>query len=221
LVSRTIARMRVPLTDVTAPVRVAGAIADFEAAVHRIQPQLAEELAARVRPLREQWEARGPGMLIEIARLTDPAVVPMAAEVVLVGPYVGGHGLAHQAQNRVTLEAILFNPLPELPETVRLAWLLAQLNADLPLISDVIPPARSFAAVQLAMIAPVLAAAEAVELSECNESSIAAALQAWLPSVNATSAAPQIWSWWNAWLDHPTRWPVAVSALEQMTSGRV
>jgi hypothetical protein len=221
LMTRAIARLRLPVKEVASPVRVAGAIADFEAAMQRAHPQLAEELAARVRPIREQWEARGPGMLMEIARLTDAGVVPTAAEIVLVAPYIGGHGVAHPAHNRVILEAVLANPLPELPETVRLAWLLAQLNAELPLITDAIPPARSLAAMQVALIAPALAAAEAVELSPCNESSIASAVQAWLPSVNAANAAPQIWSWWNAWLDHPTRWPVAVAALEQMTTSRV
>jgi hypothetical protein len=221
LVTRTVARMRLPAKDVASPVRVAGAIADFEAAMQRAEPQLAEELAARVRPIREQWEARGPGMLIEIARLTDAGIIPTAAEIVLVAPYVGGHGVAHPAYNRVILEAVLANPLPELPETVRIAWLLAQLNAELPLITDAVPPARSLEAMQVALIAPVLAAAEAVELSTCNESSIASAVQAWLPSLNAANAASQIWSWWNAWLDYPTRWPVAVAALEQMTTSRV
>ncbi|HEX6963796.1 MAG TPA: hypothetical protein VF175_18155 [Lacipirellula sp.] len=216
LVSRVIARLRLSIADVAFPVRVAGAIADLEAAVRRTQPQLAEELPARIRPIREQWEARAPGMLIEIARLTDPMIVPQAAEIVLVSPYVGGHGLAHAAQNRVTLEAVLFNPLPKLPEVVRLAWLISQLNADLPMLTDVLPARRSLAAMKLAMIAPVLAAAEAVELGQCDEAAVTGALRAWQPQSNAEQTAATIWSWWQAWMEHPTRWPVAVAALEQM-----
>ena len=216
LVRRAITRLHLPMAEVTAPVRVAGAISDLEAAMLRAHPELVEELAVRVRPIREQWEARGPGMLIEIARLTDPIVVPSAAEIVLVAPYAGGGGEAHARVNRVTFEAVLFNPLPALPEAVRLAWLLCQLYADLPWLSDVLPPRRCASAMKLAMIPPVLAAAEAVELARCDEASVAAALAAWQPAANATVATPQLWSWWNAWLDQSTKWPVAVAALDQM-----
>ncbi|MBA3482035.1 MAG: hypothetical protein H0T51_09490 [Pirellulales bacterium] len=217
LVKRAITRLHLPMADVTAPVRIAGAIADLEAAMQRAAPALAEELAVRIRPIREQWEARGPGLLMEIARLTEPLAVPSAAEIVLVAPYVGGAGSAYASANRVVLEAVLFNPLPELPEAVRLAWLLSQLNADLPWMTDVMPPAQARGAMKLAMIPPVLAAAEAVELAHCDELTLAAAIAAWLPGVAAEDAAPKIWTWWNAWLDHATKWPVAVAALEQLT----
>jgi hypothetical protein len=216
LVDRLISRRRLQVVEAEVPVCVAGAIADLEAAMRRWQPQIEEELAARVRPLREQWEARGPGMLQEVGRLTQPEVVPAAAEVILVLPYAGGRGVAHPAQNRVTLEAVLVNPLPALPEAVRLAWLLSQLNAEMPWLTDVVPPVRAAAAMRLAMIPPVLAAAEAVELTHCDEASIAGAIHAWLPNIDAESAAPKMWSWWNAWMEHPTRWPVAVAALEQL-----
>jgi hypothetical protein len=216
LVKRAIARLHLPMADVTAPVRIAGAIADLEAAMQRAAPGLAEELAVRVRPIREQWEARGPGMLIEIARLTEPLAIPSAAEIVLVAPYVGGAGSAYAGVNRVVLEAVLFNPLPELPEAVRLAWLLSQLNADLPWMTDVMPIARAREGMKLAMIPPVLAAAEAVELAHCDEPTLAAAIAAWLPGIASEDAAPKMWSWWNAWLDHSTKWPVAVAALERM-----
>jgi hypothetical protein len=218
LVKRVITRLHLPMPDVTTPVRIAGAIADLEAAMQRAAPGLAEELAVRVRPIREQWEARGPGMLIEIARLTEPLAIPSAAEIVLVAPYAGGAGSAYAGANRVVLEAVLFNPLPELPEAVRLAWLLSQLNADLPWLTDVLPAARAREAMKLAMIPPVLAAAEAVELAYCNEATLATAIAAWLPDVAAEDVTPKIWTWWNAWLDHATKWSVAVAALEQLLS---
>jgi hypothetical protein len=216
LVARTITRLQLPVTDGSTPVRVAGAIADLEAALLQFQPQLAEELAARVRPLREQWEARGPGMIQEIARVTESWVIPQSAEIVLVAPYGGGHGVAHVAQNHVTLEAVLFHPRPELPETVRLAWLLGQLNSDLPALVDVLPARRSLAAMRMAMIPPVLAAAEAVELARCDEATIAAALEAWQPQGAKPQVAGQLWLWWDAWLEKPAKWHVAVAALEQI-----
>lgn len=197
--------------------RVAGAIADLEAAMLRAQPELVDELAVRGGPLREQWDARGPGMLKELARLTDEVIVPEAAEIVLVSPYAGGLGVAHAEQNRVTLEAVLVNPNPDFPESVRIAWLLGQLSSDLPKFADVIPGARRTRAFELAMLAPALAAGEAVELSRCDEAAIEAALDAWrLRRDLPADAGGRLWQWWNAWLDRSTDWAVAVAALDRL-----
>jgi hypothetical protein len=216
LVSRALARLHFNTHEALIS-GVAGRIADLESALRRMQPDVAEELAVRGGPIREQWEARGPGMLRELGRLTDDAVVPEAAEIVLVSPYAGGHGCAHAAQNRVTLEAVLVNPHPHLPETLRIAWLLGQLNSDLPKFADALPGPRRTRAFELAMLAPTLAAGEAVELVACDESAVDAALDAWrLRGGLSADAGRQLWQWWNAWLDHPQRWPVAVAALGQM-----
>ena len=155
-------------------------------------------------------------MLVAIRRQTDALAFPEAADIVLVAPYIGGYGAAHPHQNRVLLEAVLYHPLPQLPETLRLAWLLGQLNADLPAIADVVPPGRSLSALKLAMIPPVLAAAELVELARCDEATVAAALEAWQPERKDPTLPGKIWSWWNAWIDQPAKWPVAVAALDQL-----
>lgn len=216
LVTRAVRRLNLSASD-AAINAVAGAIADLEAAMRRAAPELAEELALRGGPLRQQWDARGPGLLVEAARLAEPAVVPDFAEVVLVSPYAGGHGAAHPAHNRVTFEAVLANPHAELPETVRLAWLLCQLNGDLPRVADPLPAGRAPAAVRLAVLAPTLAAAEVVELARCDEATVNAALDAWrLRAGLPADAGQRIWSWWQTWLDAPANWPVAVAALEQM-----
>ena len=119
--------------------RLTGNIADLEAAWLREQPALVEELAVRGRPLREQWEARGPGLLRAITKLTVKNFIAPSAEVVLVSPLVGGHGRAHLPSNRVTFEAVLTNPHPELPEILRLGWLLSQLNLDIPYSANRFP----------------------------------------------------------------------------------
>jgi len=218
LVRRCATRLGLDLGPGDASVgRVAGAIADLEAALGRQQPSIVDELAVRGGPLREQWEARGPGMLREVQRLAEPVVVPDFADIVLVGPYAGGHGWAHVAHNRVTLEAVLVNPTPRLPEIVRLAWLLCQLNQDLPQIAEALPRsgAQSFA---LAMVPPVLAAGAEVELAGDDAEAIDLALNAWrLRSSAPEDAGARLWQWWNAWLDRPARsWGVAVAALEEM-----
>ena len=219
LVKRAAARIHLPPRDEALQVRIAGAIADLEGALLRSQPNLAEELAMRCGPLREQWEARGPGMLREIARFTEEEAIPLAAEVVFVAPYVGGGGVAHAATNRVTLEGMLFHPHPALPESVRLTWLLAQLNAELPRYADLLPAHRRELIVAAAMLAPTLAAAEEVELAVCDESSVASAFEAWGLAEELPPDSPaRLWSWWTAWLEQPARWPVAVAALDRVLS---
>jgi hypothetical protein len=205
--------------------RVAGAIADLEAALRRVQPEIVDELAVRGRPLMEQWEARGPGILNQLARSTDELIVPETAEIVLVAPYAGGHGVAHAPVNRVTFEAVLVNPHAELPETVRLAWLLGQLNSDLPRFADALPTGTAsgtFGATtfRAAMLAPALTAGEVVELTRCDEAMIDTAIDAWrLRDEVPADAATRIWGWWEAWLERPLKWPVAVAALGEMLRG--
>lgn len=216
LVTRALARLRIAAAGGPV-VRVVGAINDIEAALRREQPQLVDELAVRGRPIREQWEARGPGLVGEVGRLTEPAAVPEAAEIVLVSPYAGGHGQAYSAVNRVVFEAVLVNPRPNLPEPVRLAWLLCQLNSDLPRYVEVVTAGRAAGVLSVAMIPPVLAAAESVELACCDEPTIAAAIEAWRPAPPLPrDVAPRLMSWWNAWVEVPASWPVAVAALEQL-----
>lgn len=216
LVTRAAVKLRLPRIEAEAP-RVAGGVADLEAALLRAQPNLAVELAVRSGPLREQWEARGPGMLREIGRLTEKEVVPAAAEIVVTAPYAGGAGMAHVSQNRVTVEGVLFNPLPALPETVRLAWLLSQLNADLPRYVDLLPATRRPELFAVAMAPPALAAAQEVELATCDEPTLASALEGWRLGADLPSDAPaRVWNWWSAWLDQPAAWPVAVAALDRL-----
>lgn len=217
IVTRAVSRLHAAPLATTAFTRTAGAIGDVEAALASARPELAEELAMRVRPLREQWEARGPGLLRQIGRLTDDAVVPNVAEIVIVSPYAGGHGLAHPRQNRITLEGVLVHPHPQLPEPLRLAWLLAQLNSDLPRFADALPPGRSAFAFAVAMAPATLAASQEVELATCDELTLGSAFEAWGLSGMLPADAPQrVITWWNAWLDRAATWPVAVAALERL-----
>ncbi|MCE9526367.1 MAG: hypothetical protein K8R36_09970 [Planctomycetales bacterium] len=55
--------------------RIAAAVTAVEGAFARHLPKLAEELPLRMGPLREQWEARGPGWLPRVAQL---AMLPVA-----------------------------------------------------------------------------------------------------------------------------------------------
>ncbi|MEQ8209840.1 MAG: hypothetical protein RH917_08400 [Lacipirellulaceae bacterium] len=215
LAERTVARLTTG--DPTAVSHLEGHITGLEAALLKVQPEVAEQLAVRGRPLQEQWEARGPGLLRAMGRMTDPAIVPEFAEVILVSPYVGGHGTAHSRNNRVVYEAVLTNPVAEIPETVRLAWLLAQLNYDLAAFTDQVSPARLAVVAPLANLPAALAAGEEVELTTCDTQKIEAALAAWhLTSDLPAGAANTLWQWWNTVQNGQQRWPVALAALEAM-----
>ncbi len=72
---------------------LAGHIAAIESAVRRAFPDMVEELTLRCRPMREQWEARGPGLLRSMARWTDAKLIAPRADVVLVYPALGGGGV--------------------------------------------------------------------------------------------------------------------------------
>jgi hypothetical protein len=197
--------------------RMSGALVELEAAVRRAFPDLISELELRMRPLREQWEARGPGMLYGICLRPEASLIAEQAEVLVVQPARGGGGQAHLSANSVRIEAVLANPHPELPEVVRLAWLLAQLQLDLPAYSDRIHADRLPRVAAYAMMMPVLEAAQEVELVQVSSALLDRAIAAWHLSVPADLNAPQVvLQWWETYRDSRPPFPVALTALDQM-----
>ncbi len=196
---------------------LAAALSQLQAAVRAAIPNLAEELALRERPIREQWEARGPGLVWNITNLTEAGLLPEQAEVLLVRPAFGGAGAAHLQANAVRIEAVLANPHAELPEVVRLAWLAAQLDLDLPRYSEEIQADRLPHVARLAMIPPVLRAAEAVELVRYSPELIGRAIAAWHLAVPPELEAVGVVSdWWETYQQGKTPFRVALAALDAM-----
>ena len=196
---------------------LAQAITGLEAAMRTALPRLDEELALRVGPLRQQWEARGPGLLFGVQRLTEEGVLPESADIVVVHPALGGGGDAYPKYNLVTIEGVLANPHPELPETVRLGWLIAQLNADLPKYGENIHADRLSPVAGFAMLPPILQSAEDVELVHASPNLLARAIAAWdLPVPADVDAASLITDWWSTYRDARPGWGVALTALDQM-----
>jgi hypothetical protein len=196
----------------------AAAIAGLEAAALHAIPGMVDELAARAGPLKLHWEARGPGLLAAVGRMAEANLIAPRADVVLVHPALGGSGAAHLPYNSVRIEAVLTHPLPELPETVRLAWLLAQLQLDLPLHSEHLPGDHLPRLAALAMLPPVLAAAEEVELTTAGRDWTPLAVQHWLgdSEPDHEQVARVLAQWWST---HQTRRPsmaVALGALDEM-----
>ena len=192
--------------------RIAAAIAAVEAAFHRCLPKLTEELPLRIGPLREQWEARGPGFLRQIGLLTDEALLVEQAEVVVIHPALGGGGEAWLAGNQVRIEGVLANPLQHLPEVVRLGWLISQLNFDLPALSENVNAERLPRLAKLAMLPTALAAGNAVELCQDSPDLLAAALSDWRLAADATVLT----QWWETYRDSRPPFAVALAALDKM-----
>jgi hypothetical protein len=185
----------------------------LDAAFQQAFPRALEELELRAGPLGGQWEARGPGLIATVARLTQADLIVDSADVILVQPALGGAGAAHVFYNSVRIEAVLANPIAELPEVARLGWLLAQLNLDLPRFQGDLPRRRLAQLGPLAMLPPVLAAAEEVELARNNIETLAAALSAWqAPPVEPS----QLMDWWETYQAARPAWSVALGALNRM-----
>lgn len=189
-------------------------------------PDLTDELALRAQPIREQWEGRGAGLLRLLTHLTEPGLLTESAEIVLVQPVLGGGGRAQLAYNSVRIEAVLANPISALPEFVRLAWLLAQLNLDLPGYRELLATAELPAKLSadqlcaLAVLPPILAAAEDLEIVPAGPEILATALNAWMqPPVQAADAGTLI-AWWETYRASRPPFAIALRALADMLTER-
>lgn len=152
-------------------------------------PGLAAEVELRLRPLREQWEARGPGLLTAIKKLTQGEFEAFDARVHAVYPIHGGFGQDHLPWSSVRIEAVLANVIPELPEIVRLAWLLTTWSAS-----------ASSSAARFIAIPIVLRAAEHVDLVSLNRATLATASKAWLsPTDDDEKTVDSLLAWFGAY----------------------
>jgi len=216
----------VSLTEGTVS-RLAATIAVIELGFRQAFTASVAEIELRSGPLREQWEARGPGLLAAIGRATDPALIADRADVIVVQPARGGAGRAFLAYNTVLIEAVLTNPLAELPEVVRLGWLIAQLQMDLPKYNEGIARARLPWIAGLALLPAAVAAAEYVELARSGPETLRLALAAWHVGDSAPfvdfeqpewieTVAAILERWWEAHCAAPTSWAAATAALDRM-----
>jgi hypothetical protein len=197
--------------------RVAAAVAGVETAMQEALPALSDELELRIRPLREQWEARGLGLMQAIGWRTDESLIVKECDVLAVYPALGGGGGAHLPYNSVRIEAVLANPIAELPEVVRLAWLIGQLHLEVPIYSESIHAERLPYVAAYAMLPPTLAAAEELELVHGTPELIRQAAGAWqMPSPPGMDAADLVHEWWQTFLETRPPWNVALAALDRM-----
>ncbi|MCO6453764.1 MAG: hypothetical protein J5I93_00475 [Pirellulaceae bacterium] len=202
--------------------QLARPLADLETAHQQAFPDLEQELRLRGGPLQQHWEARGPGLLRALGRRTSEELLVPRAEVILLQPALGGSGQALLPYNTVLLEALLANPHAELPEVVRLAWLVAQLHLDLPVYSERVSPRRLPWVAGLALLPAVLEAAAYVELARADDQTLLLALSAWgLDAAAPDGSEPPatlelVRSWWTTYSETRPEWSLALLALDRM-----
>lgn len=192
-----------------------GVTATFEAQ----QPRFQHQMQLREAPLREQWEAFGPGIWSQLGALLEPGLFVEQAEVYLVSPVVGGFGWAQLHTNRCQIEAVLTNANSQVTEVMRLAWLLGQLDFERPRYSDLINAMRLRRVAGLAMLPPVLMAAEELGLCTLNPSTLYQAIELWRiepPGNKAEALAEVLMIWWETFRSGKTDWAVALTGLDRM-----
>lgn len=187
------------LAPPTAGAGLVGHMAACERAFAAAQPKLLEELRLRTGPLRELWEARGPGVLAGVGRRTDRTLIVESATVALVPPLSGtGGGEAYAPTNVVRFEAVLANPIGRLPETVRLAWLLSQLATDQIEFLMSLKTGSARELVAAAMLPAVLEAAADLEIVGDDPTLLEAAAEAWEIKVLAEPGRVELLrTWWS------------------------
>jgi len=206
---------------------IASQIADIRLIYSERYPKLAEQLALRGRPIREQWDGYGAGLLKRIGKLTHPSFLPKSIAVQLISPYRGGDGGLDASAARIWIEAVLANPIPEIPEVLRVAWLVAQVgmieavsagpedSRGDPLVS----PVRLPRVAALATLALTLEAASYLELittpAETLSLIFVKAADAWRLHEDSESL-DLLKHWWKQFQDLQTPPPVALKALDRM-----
>jgi hypothetical protein len=196
---------------------LAGRIGDVEAAVRRDFPDMVDDLRAQVEPLEREWARFGTTILGSVGQLTDERLIVHRADVILVYPATGGSCEAHLDCNSVLVEPMPSDSPGQLPQVVRLAWLLSQLNVDLPIFSEQIPAAHRSDIAALAMLPPVLTVAANLELAQCDLATVQAALDAWYGNVESNAdTAETVLDWWATYQSARPPINVALAALHQM-----
>lgn len=203
------------LTVDTMAKAISGAITDLRLLFGERFPKLAEQLPLRSGPLRTAWEAYGPGLLRQIAKLTHDELLPQRVTVWFVQPVAAGGGDADAKSKTVWMEAMLTNVDTQVPEVLRLAWLIARVGLGHENANRFVDPGRLPAVASTALVPIVLAAGRELDLLPTEAWPVPQATQLWLRNT-AAKRSDIIQSWWRQLSSGETPFPVAIKALDRM-----
>ena len=206
---------------------IASQLADVRLVHQERFPKLAEQIALRGRPIRDQWDGYGAGLLKRISNLTHPSFIPKGVSCILLSPYRGGEGGLDASNMRIWIEAVLTNPFPEVPEVLRLVWLIAQVGLIEGLSTGPedssgdpwVAPLHLPRVAALAMMPLTLEAASYLELIPTPATSLSSlfgkAAQAWRIAVDVPTL-DTLENWWRQFQDLKTPPAVTLKALDRM-----
>jgi hypothetical protein len=192
-----------------------GLLVDIRNAYLRVVPDLEKEIASGRQALQMRWNREGQSLLGGLEAWTEPGILVDEAAVIPVYPALGGGGAAHLAYNSVRLEAVAADPCVDLPEVMRLTWLLSQLNLDLPRYSENVRPNRLPLVGGLAMI-PVVLSVAAQAGATAMETRIAPAVEAWVGGEETAARVETLKEWWDSYRALRPSWATALPALDQL-----
>lgn len=202
-------------------------LADTRLAYQERFPKSSQQLSLRARPIREQWDGYGAGLLRRIAKKTHESFIPKSADCVLLSPYRGGDGDCDPATSTLWIEAVLTNPVPSVPEVLRLTWLLTRIGIGTmvlptPASDDTENRARASLVVALAGLPVVLDAACYLEMTQSptvTASLIDIAIQTWFGPMES-AVVDVLDKWWSQSEELKPPFPVALKALDRMLPGK-
>ncbi len=190
---------------------------DLRQACGKFVAAAGDSLTRAAETARQRWSMQGPDLLAGIRQRIEDDILADEARVLVVLPVCGGGGSAFLPYNCVTFEAVAADPVPALPEALRLAWLLAQLHLDVPRISENVPRERLPAVASLAMIPVALAAAEHLQVARADEATIRLALQSWVPAgERVDSLTATLVQWWDVYRAMKPAFGSALQALDRL-----
>lgn len=203
--------------DSTAPA-IVGQLTDVRLAFRNRYPKIAEQLPLRSGPLRELWDAAGPGLMREVGRRTINTIIPSKATALLVQPVRGGDGGLIDRNDTIWIEAVLTHPDPSIPETLRLVWLLARKGVDRIESNRWVQAERLPQVVALALIPFVLSAGEELGLCRTGDAEIRRAVDLWHAAEiqQRESSTESLVRWWSQMREGELPLPVALKALDKM-----
>lgn len=193
---------------------------DAVAAFMSRYPKLLDQLELRAKPLKDRWGTYGIALLRSVEQLIwqnsppDDWWAPRVSGL-LVQPIRGGAGIWDAENERFWIEAMLADADPDIPEVLRIAWLITQIAIE----NHTRSRSNEFSlltAWEYAAVPIVLAAAQDVELVRPGPLPIQRALLSWTSGKEA--AAPKLSAWWEQWQEKQNALPLALRDLSDSLS---
>ena len=199
---------------------IRGRLVDARSLFFKKFPKLVDQLQLRAQPLKSQWDSYGPGLVREVDRRIwgdqpPPRWSPGRVDALLVQPIRGGDGGFDAEQKRIWVEAMLTDADPEVPEVLRIVWLVTRLTIELYLrdgSDDALADSWALVSVPIA-----LEAGRELEIVNWPEAPIEKAMQVW--HFGDTNVATKLGAWWRSHRDSAMPLPAALKILQAEVGG--